>query len=69
MKTEASDWKPEFREPNEAFDDAIKAGHLSADANASNYAGNFMYMYSEEGKDFFKNSMTRKYLVVEWSKK
>ncbi len=54
----------EYRNAQEAFEDAIRAGRLSADPKAQNFAGRFMYMGpSADGtKDAFKNSMTREYL-------
>lgn len=45
----------------EIFDNAIKAGILSNNEADAIYAGNFMYMYSENDKHFFKNKNTRKY--------
>ena len=41
-------------DPNEAFENAIKKGMKNPE--------NWMYMYSESGKDYFKNSCTRKYI-------
>lgn len=52
----------EFREPEEAFEDAIKQGRLSRDESHPLYAGNFMYMGTENGTDQFKHIMTRQYL-------
>lgn len=47
-----------------AFDQAIKDGRLSRDRAAANYAGNYMYMGTDDsGKDLFKNSCTRQYDV------
>ena len=51
-----------FRNAQEAFSDAIKAGRLSADENSPIYAGNFMYMGTRNGRDLFKDSLTREYL-------
>ena len=53
----------EHRDPQEAFERAIKAKRLSLDTEADNYAGNYMYMHTEGGKDLFKNRMTRRYDV------
>lgn len=47
--------------PQEAFNKAIKAGILSEDRTAANYAGNFMYMHTKYGNDYFKHCTTRKY--------
>ncbi|MBM5783003.1 MAG: hypothetical protein FJ368_06270 [Pelagibacterales bacterium] len=53
--------KPNFINPEEAFQKAIEKGILSSNENDKDYAGNFMYMYSENGKDYFKNIITKKY--------
>ena len=45
-----------------AFEIAIEAGRLSASARDWNYAGRFMYMGTQAGRDLFKNSVTREYL-------
>lgn len=54
------------RNPAEAFEDAIANGRLSDDENATNFAGNFMYMGTMERdgrkQDTFKNINTREYL-------
>lgn len=52
-----------YRDPEAAFQDAIKAGRLSGNENAANYAGHYMYMGTDEGGvDLFKHIMTRRYL-------
>ena len=53
---------PKIKDPQDAFDFAIMMGRLSKQRNQWNYAGNYMYMYTTNGKDQFKNSLTRKYL-------
>lgn len=57
---------PVFKIPQEAFEDAIAAGRLSANPNAANYAGRYMYMGTYGGpgevKDQFKHIATRQYL-------
>lgn len=54
---------PPERQADEAFDDAIEAGRLSADEDAPNYAGNYMFMgVGRHGKDLFKHIMSREYL-------
>ena len=58
MKTE---FKPDFIDSNKAFEWAIKRGILSDDETKPNFAGNFMYMHSQSGIDYFKNINTRKY--------
>ena len=45
------------------FEKAIQGGRLSREPRYPNYAGNYMYMGSSNGRDLFKNSMTRKYDV------
>jgi len=45
------------RNSNEAFENAKSKG--------LNKPGDFMYMYSKENKDFFKNIMDRKYVSFE----
>ena len=45
----------------EIFDNAIKEGILSENEKDEIYAGNFMYMYSQDGKHYFKHKMTRLY--------
>lgn len=47
---------------DELFQEAIKAGILSDDEATTNYAGNYMYMYSKGYEHFFKNKDTREYL-------
>lgn len=48
-----------------AFDDAIEQGIFSADVNADNYAGEWMYMYTDaDGVNAFKNINTREYIYV-----
>jgi|GEM_PF-4583031 len=60
-----------IRTPTQAFNDAIAVGVLShSDASLadeqdahSNYAGHWMYMYSMDGKDYFKNIVYRNYIT------
>jgi len=53
-----------FKDSNQAFEDAIKAERLSTDRMKANYAGNYMYMHTDDdGHDSFKNILTRKYDV------
>ncbi len=49
--------------PREAFDNAIKEGRLSNDETAPNFAGNYMYMGTKNGRDLFKHVETRQYLT------
>uniref|UniRef100_A0A6M3JKS7 Uncharacterized protein n=1 Tax=viral metagenome TaxID=1070528 RepID=A0A6M3JKS7_9ZZZZ len=45
------------------FTVAIEEGRLSENPDAPNYAGNYMYMGNDGGKDLFKNIDTRRYDV------
>lgn len=49
-------------EANVAFELAIGTGRLSSDRTAVNYAGHYMYMGLNKGRDAFKHSTTREYL-------
>ena len=51
------------RDHKKAFENAIKEGRLNRDKDRDLYAGNWMYMFTNEhGTDQFKNIITRKYL-------
>ena len=52
---------PNFVNSKEAFETAIKDGILSDNEADANFAGNFMYMWTKEGVNYFKNIVTRKY--------
>ena len=53
-----------FRNGQQAFDEAIQQGRLSVDPNGPSFAGNYMYMGTEDsGRDLFKNINTRRYDV------
>lgn len=53
-----------FRDSRDAFEQAISAGWLSTDPDSPKFAGNYMYMGTDEfGIDLFKNILTRKYDV------
>jgi hypothetical protein len=56
---------PVFKHSQQAFEEAIKGGRLSADPTSSIYAENFMYMGTWTGRDAFKHIETRKYLGSE----
>ena len=45
------------------FNMAVATNVLSADKDADNWAGHFMYMHSEGDKDYFKDIITRDYVV------
>ena len=52
-------------DPKQAFDAAIQLGTLSIDPNASNYAGAFMYMFTDaERGHAFKNIDQRFYVYT-----
>ena len=59
MKTNAI---PQYLESDLAFKNAFDSGRLSVDPKSPVFAGNFMYMGTTNGKDAFKNIMTREYL-------
>ena len=50
---------------DQAFDRAIASGRLSTDATDDNFAGDYMYMQTQDGVDQFKNRLTRVYLGYE----
>lgn len=54
--------QPTFKDAQQAFKEAIEAGRLSVNPQAENYAGDFMYMGTWDGKDAFKHRDTREYL-------
>jgi hypothetical protein len=56
-----------WKDSQQAFEEAIAAGRLSADPQHPRYAGHYMYMgpYDGRGGDAFKHSMTRLYLPRE----
>lgn len=54
-----------FKDTKEVFEHAIKCGVLSEDEINESYAGNYMYMYSEDGADYFKHIGTRDYVINE----
>ena len=55
--------QPTFKNPDDAFQDAIDAGRLSANEADANYAGFYMYMGTWDGVDSFKHINTRQYLT------
>ena len=57
-----SDVVPAFKNSQQAFEEAIASGRLSADPVAGNFAGNYLYMGTWDGKDAFKHVETREYL-------
>ena len=54
--------QPIFKDSQAAFNAAIAAGVLSANKCDANYAGNYMYMYTLDGRDVFKHIMTRTHI-------
>lgn len=52
-----------FKNPNQAFQDAIDKGVLNTDPKSPEYAGKWMYMHTDEiGVDAFKNIDSRNYI-------
>lgn len=64
MKTQTTNnqW---FKEGQEAFSDAIKAGFLNEKPESAKYAGAFMYMHSRGSIDVFKHIDTRQYICFD----
>ena len=56
----------EFRNSQEAFENALNLGKFTDDSEDDNYVGGWMYMYSLANTDYFKNINDRKYLTVEY---
>ena len=55
--------KPEYNDPREAFDRAIRETRLSDNPRSCRYAGHFMYMGRWNERDQFKHIETRRYLA------
>jgi hypothetical protein len=53
------EWKDD---PQAVFEEAIRGGRLSANARDAHYAGRYMYMGTQNGRDLFKHRDTRQYL-------
>jgi len=51
------------RNPNEAFNQAIAEGRLTINLEDKNFAGDYMYMGTYNGRDSFKHCDSRKYDV------
>ena len=52
-----------YNDPQKAFEGAIEKGILSDDIRSSSYAGDYMYMgTNDDSKDLFKNIYDRKYI-------
>ena len=51
-----------FRDGRQAFQDAIRRGDLSINPQSPRFAGLYMYMHSQGGRDSFKHIETRAYL-------
>ena len=52
----------EFADDTQAvFEAAIEAGYITRDPRSADYAGDWMYMYHENGEAAFKHRTTRKY--------
>lgn len=54
----------QFKDPEEAFENAIKIGALSVDPHSSNFAYEFRYMGTANGMDNFKHIKDRNYIAV-----
>lgn len=52
----------DFKNPNQAFNEAVQSGRLSRDPKAPNFIGHYMYMGTWDHHDHFKHSLTRQYL-------
>ena len=52
------------RDSDTAFQDAIDKAYLSEIPESVFFAGRYMYMYSSEMHDYFKNIDSRQYLKV-----
>ena len=52
------------RDSDTAFQDAIDKAYLSEIPDSVLYAGRYMYMYSDDTCDYFKNIDSRQYLKV-----
>ena len=50
------------RVPGDAFNDAINRDVLRLGQYHPRYAGLYMYMFTQDGVDFFKHTQNRKYL-------
>jgi len=51
-----------YEDGQQAFTHAIQLKLLSNMWGRDDYAGNYMYMYSQNDQDFFKNKETRRYI-------
>ena len=54
---------PEYNDPAEAFDQAIRDGRLSDNPHDPHFAGLYMYMGTFRNIDQFKHIETRRYLI------
>ena len=65
-RTEQAEIEEAKAKTRRAFDDAVELGIFSADVNADNYAGGWMYMYTDErGLYAFKNIISRRYIYIQ----
>ena len=53
----------EYRDSQQAFEQAIAEGRFSLDHESAQYVGDYMYMGTKDGVDLFKNRNTREYLA------
>lgn len=52
-----------YRKPDMAFRHALSNGTLTDDSGSVLYLGDFMYMHTQGGFDWFKHIDTRKYIL------
>ena len=57
-----SETTPLYLASDLAFKEALESGRLSVDPEAKNFAGNYMYMGTTNGRHAFKHISTREYL-------
>jgi len=60
-----TEYTPKFKNAQVAFQNAIEHGLLSVDSSKENYAGRFMYMHSDDERDYFKHIDRRYYIDCE----
>lgn len=64
-KKEMSFQDLEIKNAKDVFAHALEIGFFSRDKEADNNVSRYMYMCSKDGKDYFKHSLTRQYVVNE----
>lgn len=62
---EKPEWRPFFRDSQDAFNNAIATNGLNTDEKSELYAGHWMYMHTEDGgQDAFKEIISRRYIYI-----